>query len=75
MTAEDLIELLEERPFRPLRLGLANGRSYNVRHSKMADRHSRHRRHWIVEQWDTVGRASHALLFHVGEAEPVETTQ
>ena len=36
MTAEDLIELLEERPFVPLRLRLSDGRSYDIRHPEMA---------------------------------------
>ena len=36
MTAEDLIELLEERPFKPLRLRLTDGRSYDIRHPEMA---------------------------------------
>lgn len=36
MTAEDLIELLEERPFVPLRLRLDDGRAYEVRHPEMA---------------------------------------
>jgi len=36
MTAEDLIELLEERPFRPLRLHLADGRVREIRHPEMA---------------------------------------
>jgi hypothetical protein len=36
MTAEDLIELLEERPFVPLRLHLADGRFHDIRHPEMA---------------------------------------
>ncbi len=36
MTAEDLIELLEERPFVPVRLHLADGRSHDIRHPEMA---------------------------------------
>lgn len=36
MTAEDLIELLEERPFKPLRLHLADGRMREIRHPEMA---------------------------------------
>ena len=36
MTAEDLIELLEERPFMPLRLHLADGRKREIRHPEMA---------------------------------------
>lgn len=36
MTAEELIEILEERPFRPLRLHLADGRVREIRHPEMA---------------------------------------
>jgi hypothetical protein len=36
MTAEHLIELLEERPFVPLRLHLADGRIREIRHPEMA---------------------------------------
>jgi len=36
MTAEELIELLEERPFTPLRLHLADGRVREIRHPEMA---------------------------------------
>jgi hypothetical protein len=36
MTAEELIERLEERPFTPLRLPLADGRVREIRHPEMA---------------------------------------
>jgi hypothetical protein len=36
MTSEDLIELLEERPFVPLRVHLSNGRTHDIRHPEMA---------------------------------------
>ncbi len=36
MTAEDLIELLEERPFVPQRLRLDDGSSHENRHPEMA---------------------------------------
>jgi hypothetical protein len=36
MTAEELVELLEERPFIPLRLHLADGRTREIRHPEMA---------------------------------------
>jgi hypothetical protein len=36
MTSEELIELLAERPFKPLRLHLADGRIREIRHSEMA---------------------------------------
>ena len=77
MTAEDLIELLEERPFRPLRLRLSDGRSYDIRHPEMAivtpsivaiglspDNASR-----LAE------RVTHCSLSHIVEAEPVEAAR
>jgi hypothetical protein len=36
MTAEELIELLVERPFKPLRLHLSDGRIRDIRHPEMA---------------------------------------
>jgi hypothetical protein len=36
MTAHELIELLEERPFVPVRLRLADGRMREIRHPEMA---------------------------------------
>ena len=36
MTAEELTELLEERPFQPLRLHLSDGRTREIRHPEMA---------------------------------------
>jgi len=35
MKAEDLVEILEERPFVPLRLCLSNGCSHEIRHPEM----------------------------------------
>jgi hypothetical protein len=36
MTAEELITMLEVRPFQPLRLHLADGRTREIRHPEMA---------------------------------------
>ena len=36
MTSEELIEQLAERPFRPVRIHLSNGRTHEVRHPEMA---------------------------------------
>ena len=36
MTAEELIEMLAERPFKPLRLHLSDGRIRDIRHPAMA---------------------------------------
>jgi hypothetical protein len=36
MNAQELVELLEERPFVPLRVPLADGRVREIRHPEMA---------------------------------------
>ncbi len=36
MTQEDLIEILAERPFIPLRLHLSSGRTHVIRHPELA---------------------------------------
>jgi hypothetical protein len=36
MKPEELVELLEERPFLPLRFHVSNGRTHNVRHPENA---------------------------------------
>ena len=77
MTAEDLIELLEERPFRPLRLRLTDGRSYEIRHPEMAI---------VTPSIVAIGlapaggtrlaeRITHCSVAHIVEAEPVESSQ
>ena len=73
MTAEDLIELLEERPFVPLRLRLDDGRSYEIRHPEMAI---------VTPSIVAVGvprkkgskmaqRITHCSIAHIVEVEPV----
>jgi len=77
MTAEELIELLEERPFRPLRLRLTDGRSYEIRHPEMAI---------VTPSIVAIGlapgngtrlaeRITHCSVAHIVEAEPVESSQ
>lgn len=74
MTAEDLIELLEERSFVPLRLRLDDGRSYEVRHPEMAI---------VTPTLVAIGiskengsrmadRVTHCSIAHIVEAEPME---
>jgi hypothetical protein len=73
MKAEDLIELLEERPFSPIRLYLSDGRSHDVRHPEMAI---------VSQEIVTVGlphdessfvagRLTHCATAHIVEAEPM----
>jgi hypothetical protein len=75
MTAEDLIELLEERPFKPLRLRLDDGRSYEIRHPEMAI---------VTPTIIAVGvprtegtrlaqRVTNCSINHIVEVEPVES--
>ena len=77
MTAEDLIELLEERPFTPLRLRLTDGRSYEIRHPEMAI---------VTPSIVAIGlsrgdgtrlaeRITHCSVAHIVEAQPVEPSR
>jgi hypothetical protein len=74
MTAEDLIELLEERPFKTLRLRLDDGRYYDIRHPEMAI---------VTPTIVAIGvsqgngsrmadRVTHCSIAHIVEAEPLE---
>lgn len=74
MTAEDLIELLEERPFTPLRLRLTDGRSYEIRHPELAI---------VTPSMVAIGlsrdngtrlaeRITHCSVAHIVEVEPIE---
>jgi hypothetical protein len=73
MKAEDLIELLEERPFIPLRLYLSDGRTHDVHHPEMAI---------VSEEIVTVGlrpgdstvfvdRVTYCATAHIVEVEPM----
>ena len=46
MTAENFRQLLKQRPFRPFRLVMSSGESYEVRHPEMA---------WVVKNDILVG--------------------
>ncbi|MEX2173522.1 MAG: hypothetical protein WD872_04115 [Pirellulaceae bacterium] len=74
MTADELIELLEERPFHPLRLHLADGRMREIRHPEMAI---------VSESLVAIGiprddeskiaiKITYCSLPHVVEAEPID---
>jgi hypothetical protein len=73
MTADELIELLEERPFQPLRLHLADGRMREIRHPEMAI---------VSESLVAIGiprndesriatKITYCSLPHIVEAEPI----
>ncbi|MEX2316371.1 MAG: hypothetical protein WD669_04405 [Pirellulales bacterium] len=36
MSAEELYEMLQQRPFTPIRLHISNGKTYDIRHPEMA---------------------------------------
>jgi hypothetical protein len=36
MNAEELYEMLRQRPFQPIRLHISNGKTYDIRHPEMA---------------------------------------
>jgi hypothetical protein len=74
MTGDELIELLEDRPFQPLRLHLDDGRMYEIRHPEMAI---------VTENVVTIGipredkpkmalRVTHCSIPHIVEVEPFE---
>jgi hypothetical protein len=74
MTAEALIELLEERPFKTLRIRLDDGRHYDIQHPEMAIVTPT-----IVAIGLTSGngsrladRITHCSIAHIVEAEPLE---
>jgi hypothetical protein len=77
MTAEELVELLEERPFTPLRLHLADGRVREIRHPEMAI---------VAENSVAIGipredrpniaiKITHCSLPNIVEVEPIESEQ
>jgi hypothetical protein len=74
MTAANLRQLLKQQPFRPFRLVMSSGESYEVRHPEMA---------WVVKNDVLVGTdieddgmpAEFRIcpLLHVATVEPVNT--
>jgi hypothetical protein len=75
MTPEALIELLEERPFQPLRLHLDDGRVREIRHPEMAI---------VADTIVAIGipreddprratKITHCSIPHIAEVEPLET--
>lgn len=73
MSAEELYEMLRQRPFRPLRLHISNGKSNDIRHPEMAI---------VARPFVTVGLAGdngsgiaraviHCSLSHIVQVEPL----
>jgi hypothetical protein len=77
MKADHLIELLEERPFVPLRLHMSDGRKHDIRHPEMAI---------VSDEIIAVGlynddnslaadRITNCSAAHVVEVEPLQSPQ
>lgn len=77
MTADELIELLEELPFQPIKLHLSDGRMREIRHPEMAI---------VSETLVAIGvprdedsriatKITYCSLPHVVEAEPIPATK
>jgi hypothetical protein len=77
MTAEDIIELLEERPFVPLKVRLDDGRSYEIRHPEMAIVSSSLLAIGVTRRKDSrmAERITHCSIAHIVEVEPMESVK
>jgi hypothetical protein len=71
MTSEDLIELLAERPFIPLRIHLSNGRTHEIRHPEMAIVGAEVVAVGVQREGDTLPRIRILDVRHINEVEPV----
>ncbi len=71
MTSEDLIELLAERPFVPLRMHLLNGRTHDIRHPEMAIVGRDIVAVGVQHVGDNLPRIRIVDLHHINEVEPV----
>jgi len=74
MRQDELIEILEERPFVPLRLHLSSGRTHVIRHPEMAIVGSYIVAIGIPGSGDPhrADRITHCSLDHIVEVEPVD---
>ncbi|MEQ8848456.1 hypothetical protein [Botrimarina sp.] len=71
MRAEELIELLEERPFFPLRIHMSNGRTHEIRHPEMAIVGQGVVAIGVHTEGEKLPRIRHFALAHVNEVEVV----
>jgi hypothetical protein len=72
MTRNELVEILEERPFRPLLLHMSNGRTHEIRHPENAIVADDHAALLSVRDGEEVIRI--ISLPHVNEVEPLPTS-
>jgi len=71
MKAEELIEILAERPFVPKRLHMSNGRTHEVRHPEMAIVGESVVAIGVVNNGDELPRIRMISLPHINEIEPI----
>jgi hypothetical protein len=71
MSKNELIEILEERPFKPLLLHMSNGRSHEIRHPENAIVADDHVALLAVRNGEEVIRI--VSLPYVNEVEPLPT--
>jgi hypothetical protein len=71
MKAEELIELLEERPFLPLRIHMSNGRTHDVRHPENAIVGEGVVALAVAQNGRELPRIRLISLGHINEVEPV----
>ena len=73
MDQESLVEMLEDRPFVPLRLSMSNGKEYEIRHREMV---------FVAPTFATIAisheghgpridRVVHCALAHINSVEPL----
>ena len=73
MKSEELIELLEERPFLPLRLHMSNGRIHEVRHPENAIVGEGIVALAVLHEGSELPRIRLVSIAHINEIEPVST--
>ena len=71
MSKNELIEMLEERPFAPLRIHMSNGRMHEVRHPENAIVADNHVALLAMRDGEEVIRI--ISLPHINEVEPLST--
>lgn len=76
MNAEELVELLEERPFKPIRPHLADGRVREIRHPEMAIVSTTSVAIGIVsdDRSKVATKITYCSLPNIVEAEPIESS-
>jgi hypothetical protein len=75
MKPEELIELLAERPFLPLRLHMSNGRTHEIRHPENAIVGEDVVALAVPQNGSELPRIRLVSVSHINEAETVEVGQ